>query len=97
MDKYMFYKSAVIACDAASIMIKRYGEACLAKARTCHDEERKAELEMMGEGLLWISEKPARTFWEACQAVLMYRLFLAMDAPHPAIALGRFDQYTWPF
>jgi formate C-acetyltransferase len=27
MDKFMFYKSAVIACDAAIVMVRRYGQA----------------------------------------------------------------------
>jgi formate C-acetyltransferase len=52
---------------------------------------------MMGDGLNWISENPARTFWEACQGTMMYQLFLYMDARQPALAFGRFDQYTWPF
>ena len=51
----------------------------------------------MGDGLMWISENPARTFWEAVQAAIMYQLFLAMDSGYPALAFGRFDQYTWPF
>jgi pyruvate formate-lyase/glycerol dehydratase family glycyl radical enzyme len=97
MDKYMFYKSAVIACDAAGIMIKRYGQACFDKAAQCRDAARKAELMKMGEGLMWISKNPARTFWEACQGTMMYQLFLAVDAGYPAPAFGRFDQYTWPF
>jgi pyruvate formate-lyase/glycerol dehydratase family glycyl radical enzyme len=97
MDKFMFYKSASIACDAAIIMIKRYGQACLDKAEKSQDETRKAELIKMGEGLMWISENPARTFWEACQGTIMYQLFLAVDAGYPACALGRFDQYTCPF
>jgi len=97
MNRYMFYRSAVIACDAASIMIKRYGQACFDKAAGCSEAERRAELMKMGEGLMWISENPARTFWEACQGTIMYQLFLAVDAGYPAPAFGRFDQYTWPF
>ena len=67
------------------------------KAAECTDAARKAELEKMGDGLMWISENPARTFWEACQAAIMYQLLLDMDAGYPALAFGRFDQYTWPF
>ncbi|MFC1532748.1 pyruvate formate lyase family protein [Thermodesulfobacteriota bacterium] len=97
MNRYMFYKSAAIACDAAIILVKRYGQACLDKAEECPDASRKAELMKMGEGLMWISENPARTFWEACQGTIMYQLFLSVDSRYPAPALGRFDQYTWPF
>ena len=97
VERYMFYKSAVLACDAATVMIGRYAEACHRKAEGCTDAARKAELEKMGDGLMWISEKPARTFWEAVQATIMYQLLLYMDARYPALAFGRFDQYTWPF
>ncbi|MGD0659655.1 MAG: pyruvate formate lyase family protein [Syntrophorhabdales bacterium] len=97
MNRYMFYKSAVIACDAAIMLVKRYAQACIAKAGLCADEARKAELQKMGEGLMWISENPARTFWEACQGAIMYQLFLGLDAGYPACAFGRFDQYAWPF
>ncbi|MPW24392.1 hypothetical protein GC105_01120 [Alkalibaculum sp. M08DMB] len=97
VDKHMFYKSAVIICDAAINMIKHYGQACFDKANLCKDECRKAELMKMGNGLMWISENPARNFWEACQATIMYQILLYQEARHPALAFGRFDQYTWPF
>jgi formate C-acetyltransferase len=97
MGKYMFYKSAVIACDAATILIRRYSEACAKKAEETSDPVRGAELLSMADGLLWISENPARSFLEACQAAMMYQLFLAIEGGYPAPAFGRFDQYTWPF
>ncbi|HHX74261.1 MAG TPA: hypothetical protein GX699_05085, partial [Firmicutes bacterium] len=97
VGKYLFYKSAVIICDAATAMIKRYAQACFDKAAGCTDEKRKAELLEMGDGLLWISEHPARTFREALQAVIMYQVLLYMEARHPALAFGRVDQYTWPY
>ena len=97
VEKYLFYKSAVLACDAATAMIRRYAQECDRKAEGCTDPTRKVELEKMADGLLWISEKPARTFWEAVQATIMYQLLLYMDARYPALAFGRFDQYTWPF
>ena len=97
VEKCLFFKSAVLACDAATAMIRGYAAACDRKAGGCADPSRKAELEKMADGLLWISEKPARTFWEAVQAAVMYQLLLYMDARYPALAFGRFDQYTWPF
>lgn len=97
IDKYMFYKAASIVCEAASIFIRRYGEACFDKAMASDDENRRDELMKMGDGLVWISENPARTFWEACQATILYQLFLALESGYPANSFGRFDQYTWPF
>ena len=95
--KYLFYKSAVITCDAITLLIKRYGEECYKKAETCKDEERKKELKRMGDGLIWISENPARTFWEALQLTILYQLYLYSETLFPGPAFGRIDQYTWPF
>lgn len=97
VDKFMFYQSAIIACDAASTMVRRYSEEAFRQASLCADPARKKELTFMAEGLAWISEQPARNFWEACQAALLYMLFLEIDSCYPAMAFGRFDQYTWPF
>ena len=97
MDKYMFYKSAVLACDAGSALCRRYGETCAAKAAVETDPKRKAELEMMADGLAWITDNPARTFWEACQLTMMYQLLLQLAGGYPSPSFGRFDQYTWPF
>lgn len=97
MNKFLFYKSAVLVCDGAIAMIKHYAIACSEKAQTTMDPIRKAELLQMADSLMWISEHPVRTFWEACQATILYQLLLYMEARHPALAFGRFDQYTWPF
>jgi len=37
----------------------------------------------MGDGLIWISQNPARSFREACQAAIMYQLFLALETGYP--------------
>ncbi|MDR3149409.1 MAG: pyruvate formate lyase family protein, partial [Oscillospiraceae bacterium] len=98
MSKYMFYKSATIVCDAAMILIRRYGDEAKRQADLPDTApERKAELIAMSESLYWISENPARTLWEACQAVLLYQLLLSYEQTMPAPAFGRFDQYVWPF
>jgi formate C-acetyltransferase len=97
VNKCMFYTAAAIVCDAATILAKRYGQACIEKAAECMDAHRKNELLKMADGLLWISENPARTFWEACQSAMLYQLFLALETGYPACSFGRFDQYTGPF
>ncbi len=33
----------------------------------------------------------------ACQAAILYQFFLSIDSGYPALAFGRFDQYTWPY
>ena len=97
IKKYMFYQAAAYECEAATMYIKRYAEECLKQAAECADEKRKKELLTMADGIEWISENPARTYWEACQAAMFYQLYLSIDFGMPAVAFGRFDQYTWPF
>ncbi|MCD7793082.1 MAG: hypothetical protein LUG92_06700, partial [Oscillospiraceae bacterium] len=97
VQKYLFYKSVVLTCDAATTLIQRYAALAAEQAAGCADPKRKAELEMMADGLMHISEYPARTFWEACQATMMYQLLIILDTRTPGPALGRFDQYTWPY
>ena len=97
MGKYMFYKAAVVACDGAITLTRRYAELAVEKAKTAPSPERKEELLQMSESLEWIAEKPARTFREALQQVMLYNVFLKVDNDPGVTSLGRFDQYTWPY
>ncbi|MGI6216237.1 MAG: pyruvate formate lyase family protein [Coriobacteriales bacterium] len=97
IEKYIFYKAVSICCEGAMTMVKRYSEACSEKAKETTDPARKAELEKMADGLMWISENPARNFWEAVQGIMMYQVFINEETIIPSPALGRFDQYVWPY
>ena len=97
VGKYLFYKSAVIACDAATILANRYSALAAEKAAACTDPKRKAELEKMADGMAHLANYPARDFWEACQGIMLYQTLITIDTRIPSPALGRFDQYTWPF
>jgi formate C-acetyltransferase len=94
--KYMFYYSIVIVTEGAMTLHKRYAAAAREKAAACTDPKRKAELDMMADGLEWISENPARTFWEALQMTILHQLIIVLDSAFSGIAFGRVDQYTWP-
>jgi len=96
-NRSLFYTSVVISCDAATALLKRYGEQCRGKAASCTDEKRKAELESMADSLIWISENPCRTFREACQAAITYQYILRLSFIGDIGSFGRFDQYTWPY
>ncbi|MDR0904893.1 MAG: hypothetical protein LBN00_01750 [Oscillospiraceae bacterium] len=97
MRKYVFYKAATIACDGAITLTRRYAELAAEKAKEATTPEHKEELEKMAAGLEWIAENPARTFWEACQQVLLYHLFLMVDNGPGVTSMGRFDQNVWPY
>lgn len=95
-EKCLFYEAVVIICDAAEKLICRYSDLCAEKAAAASTQARKEELIRMSKSLRHIATGPASSFWEACQAALLYQLFLALDSKIPAVAFGRFDQYTYP-
>ncbi|MDR1728628.1 MAG: hypothetical protein LBT74_12015 [Acidobacteriota bacterium] len=94
MEKYLFYESAVIVCDAAHVLATRYADACLEKAEGASDPARRRELEEMADGLRWIADNPARGFREACQAELLYIQLILMSGIGDVGSCGRFDQVT---
>jgi pyruvate formate-lyase/glycerol dehydratase family glycyl radical enzyme len=95
-EKYYFYKSIMIVCDAYILLAKRYAAACREKAAGPVEVQRRAELLNMADSLDWIAENPARTFHEAVQATFLYQTFLYIDGNFQGLSFGRFDQYTYP-
>ena len=92
--KHIFYYAVVKVCDAAILLAKRYAKACRDMAESEEGAERKDEFLWMADSLDWIMEKPARTYWEALQAVLLYQLMQLTDAQQHAQSIGRLDQYV---
>lgn len=97
VERYLFYKAVEIVTEGAMTLVKRYAAKVAEKAAECTDADRKAELERMSASLEWISENPARDFWEAVQGIMMYQVFICQETNIPSPALGRFDQYVWPY
>jgi formate C-acetyltransferase len=96
-EKHLFYRAVVIYCDAVMLLSKRYAVECRRLSTLDKfSDERKAELKMMADSLEHIIEHPARTFYEAVQATLIYHLTLCFDGQMHGLTLGRFDQYTYP-
>jgi formate C-acetyltransferase len=91
--KHIFYYAILRVCDAAILLAKRYAEACRDKAQDAIGE-RKEELLRMAESLDRIMDKPARTFWEGLQAIILYQLMLSTDAQQHGQSIGRVDQYV---
>lgn len=92
--KYNFYRTTAIVAEAGILLSKRYAEECRRQAaEKAEGDLRRAELLKMADGLDWIMEHPARTAWEAMQAVLFYQYMLISDGQQHALTLGRVDQY----
>ena len=98
VGKYLFYHAATVACEGAMTLTRRYADLCREKAAAEGvTEEKKTELLKMAEGLDWIVENPARTFWEAVQQYLLYHIFLRIDNSPGVTSMGRFDYRVWPY
>jgi len=92
--KHAFYYAVLRVCDAAITLARRYGAACREKAANTADLARAQELNRMADSLEWIMEKPARTYWEGLQAILLYQLLLSTDGQQHGQSIGRVDKYT---
>jgi len=75
-------------------------------ARLCHklaadqnESHRRQEFLQMARNLERISWEPARTFWEAVQALWINHMLIMSDEnyPGPGTSFGRIDQYLLPY
>jgi len=92
--KHVFYHSVVRVCDAGITLAMNYAQSCRDKAAATADPERKAELLGMADSLEWIATKPARTYWEGLQAIILHQLMLTADCQQHGQSMGRVDDYT---
>ncbi len=96
-EREQFYYAVTIVCDATIGLSKRYAAECRRQAARCSDDGRREELLQMAEGLDWIMENPARTFFEAVQSLYMYQIVLSLDGNLHGLTFGRVDQYLGSF
>lgn len=96
-QKASFIQGAVICYQAISNYIKRYAQQAKKDAQTCSDPVRKAELLNISQSCAHISEKPARTFYEALQLMWLIILPLMKVCGCGVFNLSRMDQYLYPF
>ena len=77
----------------------RYAGFCERLAGEEQDPARKQELVQMAENLRHVPWEPARTFWEAVQALWLTHMLVMSDEnyPGPGVSFGRIDQYLLPY
>lgn len=94
-DELVFLDSVTLAIDAVMAYASRLAGHCEAAARAEEDEQRAEELLRMAENLRQVPAGPAQTFWQALQAVWL--LHMIFHATMNGNAMGRLDQYVWPY
>jgi len=91
--QHVFYHSMLRVAEGAITLAKRYAAACRSAAEIAPSAERREELLGMADSLEWIMEKPARTYWEGLQVLILYQLMLSTDAQQHGQSMGRIDKY----
>ena len=98
VEKYFFWKAAVIVCDAALALAKRYADLAREKAAAENDPARRDELLLIADTCDRVPAHPARSFREALQSMVLIGLMKALEHPmHNQPQWGRPDTYLYPF
>lgn len=97
IEKYHFWNAIVMVCDAASDFARRYAKLARELAAAEKNPYRKTELLHIAGNCDWVPEKPARTFWEACQSFWFFQLLIQLESSGHSVSPGRFDQYMYPY
>jgi formate C-acetyltransferase len=97
-DKKAFLESVIICCDAAREYAERYAREAERKADAEPDPARKKELREIAERCRRVPWLPPRDFREAMQWLWFTQVLACISYGVAGIfALGRVDQYMWPY
>jgi len=94
IKKADFLKAVITAQKGVIHLAGRFALLADRMASEEKDPIRKKELKQIAENCRRVPAKPARTFYEAIQS--FWFMFLVMS-PNGCLALGRFDQFMYPF
>jgi pyruvate formate-lyase/glycerol dehydratase family glycyl radical enzyme len=97
IKKMLFYSAAGIAVKASMAFIKRYAALAREMAEKEDDPERKTELRVVAETCEWVSENPARTFYEALQVIWLTYIVIINENWGPGQSFGRMDQFLFDY
>ncbi len=90
-----FLQSVVVSLCGVLHYAERLAARCAQDAEREEDGQRALELRQMAQNLRQVPAGPAQTFWQALQSVWL--LHMVFHSTKNGNALGRVDQYVWPF
>ncbi len=96
IKRKQFLEAVIESCEGVITYAHRYSELALKEASECSDSTRKEELLKIAENCDRVPGKPARNFYEACQAFWFIQQLLQCESSGHSISPGRFDQYMYP-
>lgn len=94
-EEIAFLDSVLISLEAVGQYALRLADRCEKEASGQKDPVRAQELLTMAENLRKSPMRPAQDFWQALQSVWL--LHMVLHSILNANALGRVDQYVWPY
>jgi pyruvate-formate lyase len=98
MNKFYFWQSSIIICEAIINHAKRYSILAKEMAERESSPKRKAELLEIADICRHVPEYPARTFHDALQAMAIVGACKVLEHPmHNNPHWGRGDQYLYPY
>ena len=97
IKRRIFWEAQLISLEAAMTYFKRYGALAKEQAATCTDPTRKAELEKIASNCEWVSENPARDFWEAMQLWYGATNLILIESNGHSVTYGRLDRIMAPY
>lgn len=97
-EKGISFLNALIVCiDAVCRFSDRYSAMARELAEQEADPQRRQELLKIAEVCAHVPRYPARDFHEAVQATWMMYMSVTMESQQRCFAVGRFDQFIYPF
>lgn len=92
-------RAMMTAATMARDLAAAYAATCRERADAEPDPARRDELRSMAANLDRVPWEPARTFWEAVQALWLNHMLVMADEnyPGPGVSFGRVDQYLLPY
>jgi formate C-acetyltransferase len=97
LQQRVFLEALLAVNDGAIAFAHRYAAFARAKARESHDPVRRDELLRIAAVCDRVPAKPARSFWEALQALWFLQAIPQIECNGFSITPGRFDQYMFPY
>jgi pyruvate-formate lyase len=94
-DEWNFLESVKIVADAVARFGERYADLAGTMAREEQDPRRKKELEEIAQTCSHVPRRPARSFHEALQSMLLTQIAINQESLDLTICFGRIDQYLY--
>lgn len=97
LGKRDFYEGIIAVCRAAKTLGMNYARKAEELAAGCQVPARRQELLQIAKRCEKVPYEPPANFIEALQACWFVLVMLNVEGSGPAVTLGRFDQFMYPF